>query len=98
MLGQSNDKVTECPKGALEAPPKTSASSSPDVGREGLSTTVMLATHQTHTASPRGDPGNSGSYIKKDPIASISFLGFFFFFFLSEIVSKPNISLERSYF
>lgn len=78
MLGWNNDKVTKCPKSALEAPPKTSASSSPDVESEGLSTTVMLATHQTHTASPRGDPGNSGSFIKKDPIASISFLFFFF--------------------
>lgn len=62
----------------------------PGCGKRGLSTTVMQATCRMHTASPRGDPGNSSSsFIKRDPIASI---------FLSEIVSKLNISLERVYF
>jgi len=56
--------------------PKTPASPSRGAERGGLSTTVMLAAHWTHTASPKGDAGNSGSSsIKRELI-----LLFIFFF------------------
>lgn len=61
---------------------------------------MTLGTHTTHTPSPKGDSGNSGSPSKNRSL--IPSMSFFFFglvwLFFSEIVSKLNISLERGYF